>query len=612
MFQKLIPLTMILLIVCILVLPGCGNNSSPNPIPSPPPAPKAPGAPKLVAADQQISASWTAVANATIYQVYCSETNDSSKSNLITAVTDTQCVINSLTNSTNYYVWLKAANSAGTSDYSPESHATPTAPTTKPNPPTVVMLMPGSHQLSVEWPAVNGAVCFEIWYATKNDNGTAQQFGGEITTPNCVITGLTNGTTYYVWVKAKNSLGVSDFSPVAVGTAGGAKSYLSMSVLDASTGQSLSGVTLKLMETGQNVTVNGSFQNWFYHDRYTMYFSKPGYISKGLVFDFTADLSANVYLNPVTSNQSYENITGKLQANGVNYTSLFNVCTGDQSAVNFTTNILDSQGNFGISSVCNNHIVLAAYTMSADSVAQITYLKTSLSKGYPLSNQMLQLPANPVNYSGIKPGSDCLVVKVNKGYTLAQQNSASSNYSFGVGLQAGDSITLESSQALNNANFFSCQNVGSAGGTFNIQYPVMVPNFSVSASGNNYLLNVTPVSFASYYEAYVIQISGGQGTVPFQTLVLSGTVVSIPKNLFNSSAETTLIYLRAVQLNNFNLNNILNGTQNYDNYSFTEQQASLNIGSVRAMSLNRSLTTQTMANIKNIRNRFQLNKLFIK
>jgi hypothetical protein len=572
----------------------------------------APGAPQLVAADRQISVSWTAVANATSYRVYCAETNDSSKSNLVTAVTDTKCVMNGLTNGTTYYVWIQAANNAGTSDYSPEAHATPTAPLTKPNPPTVVLLTPGNRQLSAEWSAVSGAASYEVWYATKNDSSTAQQFGGEVTTPTCVITGLVNGTTYYVWVKAKNSLGVSGFSPVAVGNAGGVKSYLSVRFLDASTGQSLSGVTLAILETGQNITANGSYQDWFYHDRYTMYLSKPGYISKGLVFDFTADCTANIYLNPATSNQSYENITGKLQVNGVNYTSPFNVCAGDPSAVNFTANIIDSQGNFSTSSVCNNPIVLAAYTMSGDNIAQITYLKTSLSKGYPLSNQLLQLPANPVNFAGTKPGADCFVVKVNHGYTLAQQNSTATNYSFGVGLQAGDSITLESFLALNNANYFSCQNAGSAGGTLNIQYPAGVPNFSISASGNNYLLKFTPVDFAAYYEVYAIQLFGNQGAVPFQTLVVSGTDVSIPKNLLNSSADTTLICLRAVQLDNFTITNILNGTQSYDNYSFTEQQALLNSGSLGALSLNRSLAPQMVANIKNIRTRFQLNKLFIK
>ena len=81
--------------------------------------------------------------------------------------------------------------------------------------------------------------------------------------------------------------------------------------------------------------------------------------------------------------------------------------------------------------------------------------------------------------------------------------------------------------------------------------------------------------------------------------------------VLNSGAGSTLIYLRAVQLDNFSLTNILSGTQSYANYSFTEQSASLSLGS-GAMSLTRPLTSQTQAAIKQTRTKFQLNKLFIK
>ena len=397
MLQKLTPLTMVLLIIWTLVLPGCsGSPSNNNPVPTPLPAPAAPGAPTLAAADQQITVSWTAVANATSYQVFYGETADSSKSMLISAVTATQCIINGLTDGTTYYIWIKAENSSGTSDYSPAAHATPMAPLTKPYPPISVSLTPGSQQLSVAWLAVSGATSYQVWYSSSNDSGTAQQCGGDITKLSYNITGLTNGTTYYVWVKAKNSLGVSDFSPVAVGTVGGVQNYLSVNVFDGGTGQPLANVALVIMETGQNVTVNNSYQALFYHGRYTLYLSKPGYLTKGMVVDLEGDLSINIYLNPVPGTQSYENIAGKLQANGVGYPGLFNLCVGDQTMVNFMANILDPQGNFSITSVCDDPIVLAAYTMSSDSIAQIAYLKTSLQKGDPLANQLLQLPANPV------------------------------------------------------------------------------------------------------------------------------------------------------------------------------------------------------------------------
>ena len=254
-------LIMMLLTVSVLILSGCsGSPTNNNPVPTPLPVPAVPGAPTLAVADQQITVSWTAVANATSYQVFYGETADSSKSMLVTAVTATQCIINGLTDGTTYYVWIKAENSSGTSGYSPAAHATPVAPLTKPNPPLVVTITPGSRELNVTWLAVSGATSYQVWYSTSNDSNTAQQSGGAITNLSYNITGLTNGVTYYVWVKAKNSLGVSDFSPVAVGTVGGVQNYLSVNVFDAGSGQALTNVALVILETGQNVTVNNNYQ----------------------------------------------------------------------------------------------------------------------------------------------------------------------------------------------------------------------------------------------------------------------------------------------------------------------------------------------------------------
>jgi hypothetical protein len=68
-------------------------------------------------------------------------------------------------------------------------------------------------QLTVSWAAVAYATAYEVWYGTANNSAAAGQFGGDVTTgTSVVITGLTNGTTYYVWVKAKNGVGPSAFS----------------------------------------------------------------------------------------------------------------------------------------------------------------------------------------------------------------------------------------------------------------------------------------------------------------------------------------------------------------------------------------------------------------
>ena len=54
-----------------------------------------------------------------------------------------------------------------------------------------------------------------VFYGTENDSSAAVQFASVVNGTSMVITGLTNGTTYYVWIKAKNSAGISEFGSVA-------------------------------------------------------------------------------------------------------------------------------------------------------------------------------------------------------------------------------------------------------------------------------------------------------------------------------------------------------------------------------------------------------------
>jgi hypothetical protein len=80
-----------------------------------------------------------------------------------------------------------------------------------------VSLFGGESVLVVTWDAVAGATSYEVYYS-ETDTQPALPAQVLITNTFTGITGLTNGTTYYVWVKANNKLGVSDFSEVASGT----------------------------------------------------------------------------------------------------------------------------------------------------------------------------------------------------------------------------------------------------------------------------------------------------------------------------------------------------------------------------------------------------------
>jgi hypothetical protein len=89
---------------------------------------------------------------------------------------------------------------------------------TVPSAPTIGAVTAGDGTLSLSWAAVDGASSYKVWYNTADDSSAAVQQGGDITAISYTITGLANGTPYYVWVKAKNSAGDSDFSKSSNGT----------------------------------------------------------------------------------------------------------------------------------------------------------------------------------------------------------------------------------------------------------------------------------------------------------------------------------------------------------------------------------------------------------
>ena len=87
-----------------------------------------------------------------------------------------------------------------------------TFPPAVPETPTVTA---GDRQLVVSWAAVEGATAYEVWHGTRDSTEGAQKFGDDASGVTTTITGLANGTTCYVWVKAKNAAGASGFSPSA-------------------------------------------------------------------------------------------------------------------------------------------------------------------------------------------------------------------------------------------------------------------------------------------------------------------------------------------------------------------------------------------------------------
>ncbi|MDR3171442.1 MAG: fibronectin type III domain-containing protein, partial [Treponema sp.] len=83
--------------------------------------------------------------------------------------------------------------------------------------PAAPLIEAGDTQLTVSWTAVAMAGDYEVYYSnTTTPPATPWQTIHNTTT--ATIRSLTNGTTYYVWIKAKNNAGTSEPSSVVNGT----------------------------------------------------------------------------------------------------------------------------------------------------------------------------------------------------------------------------------------------------------------------------------------------------------------------------------------------------------------------------------------------------------
>ena len=136
-----------------------------------------------------------------------------------TSDTSLSVTITDLTNGQSYQVRVLAASLAGSSDWSP--FATGTLEAREPDVPAKPTLTLGNGQLGVRWiaPSENGADISDYDVQWQGTGGWINHELSTISTSlSTTITGLSNGQSYKVRVRARNSLGTSGWSTAATGT----------------------------------------------------------------------------------------------------------------------------------------------------------------------------------------------------------------------------------------------------------------------------------------------------------------------------------------------------------------------------------------------------------
>ena len=190
-------------------------------------APAAPSRPGLTVGDGQLGVRWTAPSdNGAAIDDYdvryrtvggsWAELPDTVKS------TATSATITGLANGTAYEVQVRAGNSVGDGPWSSSATGTPVAAASVPGAPSPPRLTAGDGQLSVSWtaPSDNGAAIddYDVRYRPAGGSWTELPDDVKSAATTTTITGLANGTSYEVQVRAGNSVGDGAWSASATGT----------------------------------------------------------------------------------------------------------------------------------------------------------------------------------------------------------------------------------------------------------------------------------------------------------------------------------------------------------------------------------------------------------
>ena len=180
-----------------------------------------PGAPTGLAAragDAQVTLTWAAPApnggpQVTGYNVYDGTTADFKASTMVQSSASTSATATGLSNGTTYYFWVTAVNTVGQGPASNDASATPAASvlTTVPGAPTGLAARAGDAQVTLTWaaPAPNGGpqvTGYNVYDGTTADFKASTMVQSSAST-SATATGLSNGTTYYFWVTAVNTVG---------------------------------------------------------------------------------------------------------------------------------------------------------------------------------------------------------------------------------------------------------------------------------------------------------------------------------------------------------------------------------------------------------------------
>lgn len=153
--------------------------------------------------DKKVNLTWDSAENAVSYNIYRGTSSSGTTKTLVGTTTDCEYTVENLIASSSYYFWVEAVNADGNSAMSSYVYCK----TLMEAPANVTVAATANYgELKVTYNSVSGATYYYIYVNTENviPNKENQTVYNDT---SCTLTGLENGTEYYVWVRCKNSSG---------------------------------------------------------------------------------------------------------------------------------------------------------------------------------------------------------------------------------------------------------------------------------------------------------------------------------------------------------------------------------------------------------------------
>jgi fibronectin type 3 domain-containing protein len=167
-------------------------------------SPAAPTGLSAASGEGDVVLSWTPSGGASSYNILQGTAAGAESATPVLSVTGAQATVSGLNNGATYFFTVQAVNAAGTSTPSNEVSAT-----VLPAQPVGAAATAGNGSITFSWSAAAGAVSYQVFEGTTAGAEAATPVQSGVTATSVVLSGLTNGQPYYLYVEAVNSGGSS-------------------------------------------------------------------------------------------------------------------------------------------------------------------------------------------------------------------------------------------------------------------------------------------------------------------------------------------------------------------------------------------------------------------